>query len=173
MKKIFTLIAISALASCSTPKGTTVTNWLGKTVMLISEPSAEGTVTAERKLNTSISLQATTELFPVMRFDPEKTVISYEYTKNTSNLPQADDFYKEEIFIEIPTSAFKKTYTNEALQDVKLIYGKHCYCKGEAGYYKITEGSLKINQTDKNTYVSLTFKAPVTSVIENVEFSVE
>jgi hypothetical protein len=174
MKKVLALFALAALASCSsTKKGTTVTNWLGKNVTLISATPENGTATAERKASTTMSLQATSELYPVMMFDETKTVISYEYTRNSSNEPHADDFYREELFMEIPSSAFKKTYKNEQLQDVKLIFGKHCYCKGEAGYYKISEGTLKVNHTEKNTHISLTFKAPVTSELKTVEFTVE
>lgn len=175
MKKTFNLLALALfLASCSsTPKGTSVTNWLGKNVTLISAIPENGTATAERKPSTKISLEATSELYPVMMFDENKTVITFEYNRNSSNLPQADDFYREELMMEIPSSAFKKTYKNEQLQDVKLIFGKHCYCKGEAGYYKISEGNLKINHTEKNTHVTVTFKAPVSSELKTVEFTVE
>ncbi len=82
-------------------------------------------------------------------------------------------FTKKNCSWKFPKKAFKKEYKDTELEQVKLVYGKHCYCKGEAGYYKITQGILKIDQSDKHTKVKLTFKAPSTSLIENVEFIVE
>lgn len=174
MKKVLALLAMATLMSCaSKPKGVETTNWLGKKVTLVSQNPEEGTHTAERKNHTSLSLQATNSLHPVTMYDPEKMVIVYEYTKKSSAESHADDFYREEIYFEIPAEAFKKTYKDAALQDVKLIFGKHCYCKGEAGYYRITEGMLKVDHKEDNTCVSLTFKAPVNSELHTIEFTVE
>ena len=82
-------------------------------------------------------------------------------------------FNKSILSLSTFKKAFKKEYKDTELEQVKLVYGKHCYCKGEAGYYKIAQGILKIDQSDKHTKVKLTFKAPSTSLIENVEFIVE
>ena len=174
MKKMMALIAVTALAvGCSTTKGVESTNWLGKKVTMVSVAPENGKVTATRENEKALNLNGFTELYPQTNFDPEKTVVEYSYERNTAQQSYEDDFYKEELFFEIPTKAFKKEYKNADLEQVKLVYGKHCYCKGEAGYYKITEGTLKINHSDKATTVKLSFKAPVTSLIEHVEFTVE
>lgn len=167
-------MAISALAvSCNTTKGVTATNWLGKTVTMKSVTPENGKTTASREFEKSLNLNGFEELYPQDVFNPETVVVKYEFEKNKGKDVYADDFYKEELFLEIPAKAFKKEYKNTDLEQVKLVYGKHCYCKGEAGYYKVTEGTLKINHSDKATTVKLSFKAPVTSLIENVEFTVE
>lgn len=173
MKKFFTLLAITALASCATNKGVTTTNWLGKSITIKSETPENGTITATREFEKGLNLNGFEQLYPKSNYNPHSVLIQYEYNKNQSEEEYADDFYKEEIFLEIPSEAFKKQYENEELEEVKLVYAKHCYCKGEAGYYKITDGILNIKHSEKSTSVKLTFKAPVNSLIENIEFTVE
>ena len=174
MKKMIALLAFSAVAiSCSTTKGVESTNWLGKKVTMISVAPENGKVTATREFEKGLNLNGFNELYPQTHFDPEKILVEYSFDRNKSEKPVADDFYKEELFLEIPAKAFKKQYKDAELEEVKLVYGKHCYCKGEAGYYKITQGTLKIDHSDKQTKVKLSFKAPTTSLIENVEFVVE
>lgn len=173
MKKILTLLVLATLTGCSTTKGTPSTNWLGKNVTVKSEIPENGTVTATREFEKGLNLNGSKELYPKSNYNPHTVLVQYEYNRNKSEQEYADDFYKEEIFMEIPAEAFKKEYKDTELEQVKLIYAKHCYCKGEAGYYKITEGTLNVNHSDKLTKVKLTFKAPVTSLIETIEFSVE
>lgn len=174
MKKLLTLLAISALAaSCNSTKGVVSTNWLGKTVTVKSAIPENGTITATREFEKGLNLNGFNELYPQPHFDPKAVLVQYEFNRNRSEDLYADDFYKEEIFMEIPAEAFKKEYKNADLEQVKLVYGKHCYCKGEAGYYKITDGTLKVDHSDKQTKVKLSFKSPVSSLIENIEFTVE
>ncbi len=174
MKKMIALLAIAAVTvSCSTTKGVESTNWLGKKVTMISVAPENGKVAATREFEKGLNLNGFNELYPQTHFDPEKVLVEYSFDRNKAEGNHADDFYKEELFMEIPVKAFKKQYKDAELDQVKLVYGKHCYCKGEAGYFKITEGTLKIDHSDKQTKVKLAFKAPSSSVIENVEFVVE
>lgn len=171
------MIALLAIAvvtvSCSTTKGVESTNWLGKKVTMISVAPENGKVTATREFEKGLNLNGFNELYPQTHFDPEKVLVEYSFDINKTEGNYADDFYKEELFLEIPAQKFKKQYKDDELEQVKLVYGKHCYCKGEAGYFKITEGTLKVDHSEKQTKVKLTFKAPSSSVIENVEFVVE
>lgn len=174
MKKIFTLLAVTALmAGCNTTKGVAGTNWLGKKATIASVCPENGTCTATREFEKGLNLQGFQELYPQDIFNPETILVKYEFERKRAEDLYADDFYKEEIFMEIPVKAFKKQYKDTELEQVKLVYGKHCYCKGEAGYYKITQGTLKIDHSDKQTKIKLTFKAPVSSLIETVDFTVE
>ena len=171
------MIALLAIAvvtvSCSTTKGVESTNWLGKKVTMISVAPENGKVTATREFEKGLNLNGFKELYPQTHFDPEKVLVEYSFDRNKTEGNYADDFYKEELFLESPAQKFKKQYKDDELEQVKLVYGKHCYCKGEAGYFKITEGTLKVDHSEKQTKVKLTFKAPSSSVIENVEFVVE
>src|SRR5690606_37844278 len=174
MKKMIALLAIAVVTvSCSTTKGVESTNWLGKKVTMISVAPENGIVTATREFEKGLNLNGFNELYTHTHYDPEKVLVEYSFDRNKTEGNYADDFYKEELFLEIPAQKFKKQYKDAELEQVKLVYGKHCYCKGEAGYFKITEGTLKVDHSEKQTKVKLTFKAPSSSVIENVEFVVE
>jgi len=168
------LLVLSVVAiSCSTTKGVESTNWLGKKVTMFSVAPENGKVTATRESEKALNLNGFEQLYPQTIYNPETVLVQYSFDRNKAKENFADDFYKEELLLEIPAKAFKKEYKDAALQDVKLVYGKHCYCKGEAGYYKITKGALKIDHSDRHTKVKLTFKAPTSSLIENIEFVVE
>lgn len=168
------LLAVAALAvSCTSTKGVETTNWLDKKVTLFSATPENGKVSATREFEKGLNLKGFNELYPQDVFNPETVVIKYEFEKNKIEGVYADDFYKEEIFLEIPAKAFKKSYADVALEEVKLVYGMHCYCKGEAGYYAIKNGTLKVDHSDKQTKIKLVFKAPTSSLIENIEFTVE
>lgn len=174
MKKILAIATLAVLASCSSNKGVVSTNWLGKHVVMKSECPENGTCTATRDLGKGLNeISADEVVYPQIINNQETILIQYEYNRKKSEGNYADDFHKEELFLAIPAKAFKKEYKNEQLQEVKLIYGRHCYCKGSAGYFKITEGNLKIDNSENKTKVKLTFKAPVEQLIQSVDFIVE
>lgn len=174
MKKMLAIATLAILASCNTTKGVVSTNWLGKTVSIQSQCPENGICTATREVGKGLGEDKySTETYPKIVDNQETILIQYEFDRKKAEGNYADDFHKEEIFIEIPAKTFKKEYKNEQLQDVKLMFGRHCYCKGSAGYFKITEGTLKIDNSENKTKVKLNFKAPVPQLFENVEFTVE
>nr|WP_297309471.1 hypothetical protein [uncultured Flavobacterium sp.] len=174
MKKILAIATLAVLASCSSNKGVVSTNWLGKHVVMKSECPENGTCTATRDLGKGLKeITSDNTIYPQIVENNETILIQYEYNRKKSEGNYADDFHKEELFLAIPAKAFKKEYKNEQLQEVKLIYGRHCYCKGSAGYFKISEGTLKIDNSEEKTKVKLTFKAPVEQLISTVDFIVE
>lgn len=177
MKKILAfslLTTLAALSSCSTNKGVKTTNWLGKEVIMNSECPENGTCTATREVNKGLKENVIeTGVYPQIIEKENSILIQYEFNRKKSEGNYADDFHKEEIIFEIPAKSFKKEYKGEQLQEVKLIFGRHCYCKGSAGYFLIKEGTLKIDNSESKTKVNLTFKAPVTQLISTVNFTVE
>jgi hypothetical protein len=55
-----------------------------------------------------------------------------------------------------------------------MLYGKHCFCKGEAGYYPISNGELSVSTNDKTLTFNLNFKVEKTSqVISNISETVK
>ena len=71
----------------------------------------------------------------------DKWVIKYTFTKNT---PQntVDGNYTEEIFIEIDPKKESILLKNEDLSQANVFFNKQCFCKSEAGYYKVEMGEL-------------------------------
>jgi len=71
------------------------------------------------------------------------TIIKYQLKKN--ELPNtADSHYSEIIYLEIDNYNKSLYLKSEDLQQVKMIYGRLCYCKGSSGYFKVNKGSLKL-----------------------------
>ena len=63
-----------------------------------------------------------------------------------------DSSYREILYLELNPKALEIEKEGVNLQDVKLLFARLCFCKGQTGYYKITEGKLKISQVQDNTY---------------------
>ncbi|WP_372474044.1 hypothetical protein AB4865_01900 [Capnocytophaga sp. ARDL2] len=181
MKTIFgILLTATTLMSCSilkkeTIKGDVSTNWVGQTVTVQSQCPEEGVCTAERKDASKLTVHTVPSIYTIIEDSEDTLVILYEYSRKTTAEEQIrDNFYREEIQFEIPKKDFKKTYKDEQLSEVKLVYGKHCYCKGEAGMYLINKGTLEVKNNGNKTEVKLQFTAPVSSSkIENIRFVVE
>jgi len=39
-----------------------------------------------------------------------------------------------------------------------MLYGRHCYCKGQAGLFNVSNGKLILEQNNKQIKVLLDFK---------------
>ena len=75
----------------------------------------------------------------------------------------ADGDYSETLHFEIPTNTTELNLTDDELSNVKLLYGKHCFCKGEAGYYKVKKGKMKVVKTTSDLYFDISFNIDETS----------
>lgn len=72
-------------------------------------------------------------------------VIHYQYNKTTQAHLQ-DGHYREDVLFEIKDSTTSINLTDVELTQTKLIFGRHCFCKGQTGYFQINKGSLKLHQ---------------------------
>ena len=89
-------------------------------------------------------------MYPVIS-EGDKTILKYTYKRN--EIPNTQDgYYTEIVYAELPATIAPIELSNEALQDVKLYFGRLCYCKGETGYFAINNGDFKIT---KNTVALL------------------
>lgn len=73
------------------------------------------------------------------------TVIHYQYNKTTQANLQ-DGHYREDVLFEIKNTTTSLNITDSELQQIKLIFGRHCFCKGQTGYFPINKGSLQLYQ---------------------------
>lgn len=110
-------------------------------------------------LNSSLSLNQDKEqnsYFTIEKGD--KTIIKYLFKRNEPP-NTADANYSESIYFEIDKSDKQLFLANNALQDVKMMYQRLCYCKdGTSGTFKVTQGQLKLIKTDDILSLDLTFK---------------
>lgn len=86
-----------------------------------------------------------------------KSVIIYEYSRNTPKDLQ-DASYREEIIFEIENSTNSLTLSNENLGNTKMLFGRHCFCRGQAGYYPVKKGNLKLTNEKSKITFSLNFE---------------
>jgi len=94
--------------------------------------------------------------------DNDTDVITIKYSK-TGPEGTMDGNYSETLYFEVPNKEVEMQLSNTELQDVKMIYEKACYCKGEAGYYKVKEGSLKVERNKDYINIQTEFSIPETS----------
>lgn len=89
-------------------------------------------------------------VYPIIS-EGDKTIFKYTYKRNPISNTQ-DSNYTEIIYAELDKNITKTTLTNEKLQTIKLYFGRLCYCKGETGYYPITNGNFKISELTKKSF---------------------
>ncbi|GAB5401339.1 MAG: hypothetical protein Aureis2KO_29240 [Aureisphaera sp.] len=148
MKKYVSLLLVITLFACnSSKKASDEQNTSVDPKVVVNEgtcPEA-GTCSFQIKEGTSFTFETdgTGALYP--KFEQgDGSVAEFSY-KEKGPEGTADGDYAEVIQFNIPKDIGKgKSYTGDALQDVNLVFNKHCFCKGEAGYYKVTEGALKL-----------------------------
>ena len=64
----------------------------------------------------------------------------------------ADGQYEEIIMFQLDKNNIEVDLKDEELTQVKLSYGRICFCKGETGYYEVNSGQLRIKKIKDKTY---------------------
>lgn len=97
-------------------------------------------------------------------------VIKYEFSRIVKGDIQ-DGGYREEVVFEIEQNPDAVILTDKSLQNVKMLYGRFCFCKGQTGYYKVEKGTLTINggKTEKSGLLNFEI-AEVPQVIKSISF---
>ena len=86
------------------------------------------------------------------------TILKYQYKKD--EIPNtADGHYSEIVYIETDNYDKNILLKNEQLQEVKMVFGRLCYCKGTSGYFSVIKGELELtvkkNKLTLNTNFSV------------------
>ena len=89
-------------------------------------------------------------MYPVIS-EGSKTILKYTYKKNAIKNVQ-DSNYTEIVYAEFDANITPTKLSNAALQDVKLYFGRLCYCKGKTGYFPIKNGDFKLTKINKNSF---------------------
>ena len=111
-------------------------------------------------------------MYPVIS-EGDKTILKYTYKRN--EIPNTQDGnYTEIVYAELPATISPIELSNEALQDVKLYFGRLCYCKGETGYFPIKNGDFKITKNDRNSFnIDFNFKiSEVPQIISKISATI-
>ncbi|MEM0518099.1 hypothetical protein [Aequorivita flava] len=177
MKALYFLIPLFMVNACKTQTGTVISS--ENTNMEQVENTSSGcpevgncSVVLHKNKSLVVKEDGTGALYPEMTAG-DNMVVEYTYLKEGPE-GTADGNYSETIHFEIPNNVKKISKVNASLSDVKLLYGKHCFCKGEAGYYPITNGELSISSNNETLTFNLNFEVGKTSqVVSNISETVK
>lgn len=154
--------------ACQTQTGTVISSENTTIKQMDTKPTAcpeEGACSVVVHKNKTLKIQKddTGALYPQL-LDGANTVVEYTYLKE-GPAGTADGNYSETIQFEIPANTESLNKENASLSDVKLLYGKQCFCRGEAGYYPITDGKLLVEKSGQGVIFDLKFKVNETSQV--------
>ncbi|MEN8185682.1 MAG: hypothetical protein ABFR05_00995 [Bacteroidota bacterium] len=95
-------------------------------------------------------------LYPEIK-DGNKIVVKHQYRRDEiENI--ADSNYSEIILFEVDNDKIDLHLLNKNLQNVKMLYGRLCFCRGSTGYYKVEKGDLKVNFHKDKLEIDLYFE---------------
>ena len=170
--KITTIILAAFLFSCCPKKAVADANTDLQNNSISSICPQDGNCTAEIQKNKQLVVK--TDDFGGIYFDTldnkDFSIIKYTYEKKVPKDLQ-DGHYREELIFEVKNSDKNLSLSNQDLQKVKLLFGRHCYCKGQAGYFKIISGSIISNIIQDKTEYTVSFKTTqVPQILTKVTF---
>jgi len=168
MKAFYFLIPLIMASACKTQPETETSKStvnMGAVDRPSSDCPADGTCTVKAHPNMNLMLKedGTGARYPEM-VAGENTVVVYTFLREGPP-GTVDGDYSETIHFEIPAGTENLNKENASLADLKVLYGKHCFCKGEAGYYPITDGKLSLSKNRLGTVIDLQFKVNGTSQV--------
>ncbi len=104
---------------------------------------------------------------------PGTDVIIYEYDRGSEkDLP--DSGYREEIVFELDSKQTNQTLTGVTLKNANGLFGRFCFCRGQTGYYNISDGTLKTKAQNGILNVDLRFKiSEVPQIIDHINIDLK
>lgn len=155
MKKLLLIPVLLSLSFCNTAN----TNKSVMTTTIESECPANGKCTIQLLKNKGIDLKTDGlgKLYYQLIDDSSKSVVIYEYNRDVEEGLQ-DGQHKEEIAFEIENGAKEIRLENAELSNAKMVFGRHCFCRGQAGYFAVSQGTLQLEQKANNVSFDLNFK---------------
>lgn len=148
MKTLFLLSLAVVLTSCSSKKSTVPAsgNSLGQIKSKSACPS-DGQCVIELFRNKSLVVKTDGigATYNQLEDSAETSVIIYQYNRDVPEGLQ-DGNHREEIIFEIKNGDTDLTLSGNELQQTKMLFGRFCFCRGQTGYYKVTNGDLNVHQ---------------------------
>jgi len=89
--------------------------------------------------------------------NPNSSVVQFSYEKDMDKVAY-DGGYREEVVFELPNDGSAQNYTDNELQNTKMLFGRYCFCRGKTGLYKVREGKLHFDLSGKEPHFELQFK---------------
>ncbi|WP_162126611.1 hypothetical protein [Flavobacterium phycosphaerae] len=155
MKLSLSILILSlgiCLSSCCSQKKATNGNIILKTTLF-----KNGNETLSLLKNKSIDTTTkNNSLAYELKTNTTTDVIQYSYEIDMDQAAY-DGGLREELLFEIPQGDFEFNLTNNELQKTKMLFGRYCYCRGQNGVFKITNGSLNISRQSGKVTLAINF----------------
>lgn len=177
MKTLLLFSLTLFLTSCSCKKSA-VNNqetMMAKIVKLQSNCPSDGKCTVEIFPNKSMNIQTdgTGAMYNQLVDSKETSVIVYQYNRDVPEGLQ-DGNYREEIIFEIKNGDTNGVLSGNDLQQTKMLFGRFCFCRGQTGYYKVTDGTLNLTQKENSISFDLNFTiTEVPQIIKTIQATLQ
>ena len=155
MRYLYLFFSIMLIVSCKTKQEMLLQDTLENIEILC--PS-DGVCSFEVLQNKKLKLlqDGIGKLYPDIS-DGDKIILKFEYKRN--EIPNTvDGNYSELIFVELNPDNLIIELENSKLQEVKMLFARLCFCRGQTGYYKVNNGKLSLIKEGNNYQFNLEFK---------------
>jgi len=158
MTKIIFAAILLCLTFCKSPEKS-IQKTTNSEIVNLSKCPENGVCTIELLENKSLTIlqDGIGATYYQLKEDASKSVVHFKYERNKIE-NTSDSGHIEEIVFEINKNENNLSIENAELQDTKMLFGRHCFCKGSAGYYMVKTGKLKISTEKEKTLYKLYFK---------------
>lgn len=175
MRALILLIPILIINGCKTQTGSITSSESNNTEQMRNKTACpeDGTCSVLVYQNSTIVVtDDETGFYPHIE-KGNNMVVEFTYLKKGPE-GTADGNYSETVHFEIPNGTKKFTKENASLSQVNLLFGKHGFYPGEAGYYEVTNGKLSVDNTANNLKFDLRFKVDnqsqvISHIVESVD----
>ncbi|HET8838882.1 MAG TPA: hypothetical protein VFM82_07820 [Flavobacteriaceae bacterium] len=155
--KISCILFLSLFMACnSTKKSNESINTALETSMECPK-GGECTFSVMKNMAMLMKKDGTGMSYPEFVENRGTNVIKFRFHKES---PQgmADGNYTEEVYMEIKDDVKNLSLKDEALQEVKLVFNRMCFCeRGTVGYFPIIDGNLEYQRNSDSASVVLSF----------------
>ncbi len=176
MRYFIPILFFLTLFSCRNGKTTTENKKKQPDIIYKTKSCPEdGSCHIEVMYNKSLLIKTdhTGKIYPEI-IKGKNLIIKYQYQKEAPE-GTADGNYTEIIYFELPDKKINLNLHDENLKQVKMLYGRLCFCRGASGYYRINRGNLSVVRTGKKQLkILLNFKMnKIPQVIEHIDEIIE
>lgn len=157
MNKIYLIPLAFAVSFCTGKKTAISKTAIASTIESVCPDNGKCSIQIISNKTLDVKVDEFGSLYYSMNDDNSKSVIVYEYNRNVKEGLQ-DGQHKEEIIFEINNSDTEINLTDFALQNTKMLFGRHCFCRGQGGNFKVDQGILHLVNKKGIITINLDFK---------------
>lgn len=166
MKKIIFLATLLIAGACKTSNGLDTSKSTTSTQNTQNQEDycpEKGSCSVKLLKNSSMMVKEDTigKYYPVIE-KGDKMIVQFSFVEKGPD-GTVDGDYSETIQFELSDTVDKLTIADKELEQVNLLYGKQCFCRGQAGYYKIQQGNLTVEKSKDQIVFELSFTVKETS----------